>query len=104
MATGDEVSLERARNWIREKDAGVRLIAAEMAEYAGRVNFLWGQAIGRLDSDPADALAKLTDMEILLENHIRLEREDILAVVTEGLEQLAAALPDDDAESVPARG
>lgn len=92
----DNSSVNTARGWIREHDVGMRLIAAEMTEFAGRVSTLWGQAIERLDSDPGEAMDKLTEIEILLENHVRLEREDILAVVKEGLERLATALPDDD--------
>lgn len=82
-----------AEDWLRKKDRTVRIIGGEMAEYVGRINLLWTLAIERLDSDPSDALAKLIDVEILLENHVRVEREDLLAIAKEGAERLAGELP-----------
>jgi hypothetical protein len=84
-----------AKAWLREKDGGVRIIAAEMAEYAGRVNVLWTLALEGLESDPDGALTKLVEITILLENHLPLEIQDILSVATEGSERLAAEAPTD---------
>lgn len=95
-----ESSIAGAGAWLRSKDGGVRIIAAEMAEYAGRVNVLWALALGQLESDPDGSLSKLIEIEILLENHLPLEVRDILRVVTEGAERLAGELPDDD-DDVP---
>lgn len=86
----------RAEVWLRERDPGIRIIAAEMAEYAGRVNVLWARVLDVVASDPDWSLSRLVDLQILLENHLPLEIEDILKVVREGTERLAAELPDDD--------
>lgn len=85
---------KRAEVWLGEKDPGIRMIAAEMAEYAGRANVLWAQALDSVATDPDRALARLIDLEILLESLMQLEIDDILKVVREGSERLAGELPD----------
>lgn len=100
MTEKADISTEpRADVWLRERDPGIRIIAAEMAEYAGRVNVLWARALDVVASDPDWSLSRLVDLQILLENHIPLEIDDILKVVREGTERLAAELPDDDDET-----
>ena len=74
----------RAEVWLRERDPGIRITAAEMAEYAGRVNVLWARALDVVASDPDWSMSNLVDLQILLENHLPLEIEDILKVVREG--------------------
>lgn len=93
--SGSANSRPDAKQWIRSRDPSIRIIAAEMIENAGRVNLLWNQAIAHLESEPADALTRLVDIEILLESHIRIERRDLLAAVRQGAERLANALPDE---------
>lgn len=85
-----------ARALLRQKDGEVRIIAAEMAEFAGRVNVLWGLAVGAIDSHPDTALSRLMELMILLEIQIPNETKDILAAVREASERLDAELPDDD--------
>lgn len=96
-----ERSNRGAIGWLREKDGGVRIIAAEMAENAGRVNVLWTLALEALESDPDVAVSKLVEITILLENHLPLEVEDILAVAKEGSERLAEELAADIQERSP---
>ena len=60
-----------------------------MTENAAQVNLLWRLAVDQADSDPADALAKLIDIQVLLEHHLEVEREDLLAATTEGAALLA---------------
>jgi hypothetical protein len=86
----------RAEDWLRKKDPGIRVIAAEMAEYAGRANLLWAQALHAMATDPDWSLARLIDLEILLDNLMQVEIDDILVVVREGKERLAAELPETD--------
>jgi hypothetical protein len=93
MSRPNSPDIEDVKQWLRREDTTFRIIAAEMMEFTGRVNLLWSQAINHVDSDPTDALAKLIDVEILLENHLRIERQDMLAVAKEASSRLAAALP-----------
>ena len=72
----------------------MRVIAAEMAENAARINLLWALTLDAVASDPDVALSRLVDIQILLEIPMPLEIEDLLAVVTEGCARLAAGLPD----------
>jgi hypothetical protein len=94
-------STRGAKAWLREKDGGVRIIAAEMAEYAGRVNVLWALALDALEADPDGALTKLVDITILLENHLPLEVQDILSVAREGSERLAAEQATSGGDTLP---
>lgn len=86
-----------AEAWLRAEDAGIRIILAEFAEYAGRANVLWSRALDVLSTNPDMSLSWLIDLEILLENLVQVEIDDTLKVVREGLERLADELPDDGA-------
>jgi enoyl-[acyl-carrier-protein] reductase (NADH) len=81
---------------MRSKDPSIRIIAAEMAEYAGRVNALWAMAITALDHDADRALSRLIDLTILLEHHIPIEVADILKVAKEATDLLSDELPDEE--------
>ena len=96
--TGAEL---RAEDWLRKKDPGIRVIAAEMAEYAGRANALWARALDAIATDPDWSLARLIDLEILLDNLMQVEIDDIVVVVREGKERLAAELPETNEDQAP---
>lgn len=81
-----------AEAWVRERDSGVRIIMAEMAENAARANLLWTRALGAI-ADPDRALTELVDLQILLDTPLRIEVEDLLAVVNEACARLDRELP-----------
>lgn len=57
MTEADSSTEPSAEAWLRQKDGGIRIIAAEMAEYAGRVNVLWSMALNAIESYPDTARA-----------------------------------------------
>lgn len=87
---------DSAREWLLRKDAAVRIMAAEMVANATQIELRWREAISRLDSAPSEALAKLVDMEILLQHFVRVEWEDLLESARAGSALLDAELPDDE--------
>ena len=58
----------RADVWLRERDPGIRIIAAEMAEYAGRVNVLWARALDVIAEYKAKIMAKIRSRIVLPPN------------------------------------
>lgn len=84
-----------AADYIERHDQEMRIILGELVEYAGRINIWWTFARNQARKHPEAALTNLSDAEVYLDNHIRLELTDSLRVIRAAAKRLAAELPDD---------
>jgi hypothetical protein len=85
---------QTAAEYLHARDPEVRIILAELAEYAGKANWHWSFAVALVDEYPDKAMDHLVELEILLAHHISLERLDTIRAARAALTKLDRELPD----------
>jgi hypothetical protein len=85
-----------AADYIQKYDGEMRVILAELAENAGKINLWWALAASKARRHPDRAMTDLIDAEIHLDSHVRLELADSLRRIRAAINLLDDELPDDD--------
>jgi hypothetical protein len=84
-----------AAAYIEKYDGEMRIILAELAENAAKINLWWTFACSKARRYPDRAMTDLIDAEIYLNNHVQIELADSLRRVRAAISLLDAELPDD---------
>ncbi len=86
---------ESAADLIARQDGTMQVILGELVENASKVHQLWASARAAVIEDSDRALTLLIEAQMLLENHVRLERSDGLRLIRTAVDRLDAELPEE---------
>jgi hypothetical protein len=84
-----------AAEYLSEHSTTVSLILGELAESAGVALRAWNLAVEEVRRSPERALSHLTEAEVRLDNHARLEVRDSLRSIRRAVDLLDHELPDE---------
>ena len=84
---------ESAADYIERRDAEMRIILGEFAEYAANINVWWTNALDAARENPELALSNLYKAELHLGIHVRIEVSDSLRRIRSAIKRLESERP-----------
>jgi hypothetical protein len=90
-----------AVDYIERHDEEMRLRLGEMAEYAARISVWWNTARVRAHQRPDEALAKLVEAEVSLDEYVQFAATDCMRKIRAAVNRLETELPEGRARTKP---